>query len=88
MLFAGANASYDRLGMAGDHQVFVRFNHVHSHTAAPCGDLRLVLAVGSFIELHPQPAAGPADRVSHWCGVLANASLEDDSIEAAERGGE
>src|SRR5215467_12837484 len=70
--------------MAGNHQVFIRLDHIPRDPATGRADTLPVFPIGRFVELEPQPGASPTDRSAHRRCILADPSGEHNSVEASK----
>ena len=74
--------------VARDHELFVGRNHPRAGRARRLCDARTAACVRVVVDLDAEPARVPADRGPHARRVLADASGENDRIEAGKRRGE
>src|SRR5439155_21981473 len=81
-----SSASYQRAGMAGNHQVLVGLYHISADPTGRRADALLAFALGRLIELEPQPSTGAADYAAHGGRILTDTGREDHAVEAAQRG--
>src|SRR5271169_6909148 len=84
-LHPALSGSYQRAGVAGNHQILVGLDDIGGDTASRHADAPTVLAVGCLVELQAQPAACPADGAANRYRILADAGGKDDAVDASER---
>ena len=72
-------------GMARDHQILVRLDHIGRDAAVRSADLVLMSVVRERVELQPEPRRCPADLLADGGSVLADAAGKHQSVETAER---
>ena len=75
-------------GVSHDHAFLVGRNHPGGYARGISADTPFALRIARFVQYESQPAATFGHGRACRSIVLANATREDDTIHAAERGGE
>src|SRR5262245_18312580 len=70
-------------GMTGDHQLFVGRDDVACDTGAFARDTRTAFGIGLWVELKPEPGETRDDGFANAGRVLADASGENQAVDAA-----
>src|SRR4029434_10464626 len=88
IIFIAGNLSRQCQGMPRNRQLLVGGNDPHRYATGGGADTRAARIVRLAVQVDAEPGSLPAYRFAHRRGALADAGGKNNSIEAAERGGE